>query len=134
MKLFIKAQLKKVNQLKADGDEVDEQYFDDMRSIIYQTEMRAVKEGHASVVRVCQIRAGGITADYAREVLAACFEAYQTNSEPELITIDSVAEMVDVHPRTIRRRWYDKSFPPPIKIGRRIRWRKLDVENYRGKY
>ena len=54
--------------------------------------------------------------------------------DPEFITIDVVAEMVGVHPRTIRRRWYEKTFPPPIHFGRKIKWPKLDVENYRGKY
>jgi len=54
--------------------------------------------------------------------------------KPVLIDIKHVAELLSVSIRTVRRRWYDGTLPPPIKVGRAIRWRLLDIENYQGNY
>jgi excisionase family DNA binding protein len=54
--------------------------------------------------------------------------------EPEFLTIDQVAEMLGINKRSVRRRWYDGTIPPPEKFGRSVRWRRLDIENLKGKY
>jgi predicted DNA-binding transcriptional regulator AlpA len=48
--------------------------------------------------------------------------------ETDLLTIEQLAAMYQVNPRTIRRRVIDGTFPKPVKIGRSIRWNRADVE------
>jgi len=55
-------------------------------------------------------------------------------STPLFIDVKQVAALLSVSVRTVRRRWYDGTLPPPIKMGRAIRWRLLDIENYQGNY
>jgi len=50
--------------------------------------------------------------------------------EPEFIDIKQVASMLGVSPRTIRRLWSRGELPEPVKFGRSVRWRKLDLENH----
>lgn len=54
--------------------------------------------------------------------------------EPEFVDINEVSRMLGIKPRSVRRRWYDGTIPPPEKFGRNIRWRRLDIENIKGKY
>ncbi|WP_152097679.1 helix-turn-helix domain-containing protein [Lacipirellula parvula] len=53
---------------------------------------------------------------------------------PVLISIKQVAELLSLSTRTVRRAWYSGELPPPIRIGRSVRWRLLDIENYQGNY
>lgn len=46
----------------------------------------------------------------------------------KLLTIGELAEMVRVPPATVRRWLYRRSGPPPLKVGRHIRFRPADVE------
>lgn len=50
--------------------------------------------------------------------------------DPEFIDIKQVASMFGVSTRTIRRLWSKGELPEPIRIGRSVRWRKLDIENH----
>ncbi len=50
--------------------------------------------------------------------------------ESEFIDIKQVASMFGVSTRTIRRLWSKGELPEPIRIGRSVRWRKLDIENH----
>ena len=50
--------------------------------------------------------------------------------EPEFINIQQVASMFGVSTRTIRRLWSKGELPEPMRIGRSVRWRKLDIENH----
>ena len=62
-------------------------------------------------------------------------EVYNTIAEqPEFLTIRQVVDMTGLSEKTVRRRVSDGTLPPPMKIGRASRWRRLDIENYRGKY
>lgn len=54
--------------------------------------------------------------------------------QPEFLTIRQVVDMTGLSEKTIRRRVNDKTLPPPMKIGRASRWRRLDIENFKGKY
>lgn len=49
----------------------------------------------------------------------------------ELLDIETVAAIVGVNPRTVRRWAEQRLFPAPIRVGPRIlRWRRADVRNY----
>lgn len=50
--------------------------------------------------------------------------------EQEFLDIKQVASMFGVSTRTIRRLWSSGGLPEPIRIGRAVRWRKLDLENH----
>jgi predicted DNA-binding transcriptional regulator AlpA len=47
-----------------------------------------------------------------------------------LITAKELAAMLDISIRTIWRRRSDGSMPSPVKVGRSIRWRLLDIRNW----
>lgn len=55
-------------------------------------------------------------------------------STPLFISIKQVAALLSISTRTVRRRWYDGTLPPPVKVGRAVRWRLLDIENFQGNY
>lgn len=50
------------------------------------------------------------------------------DERPALLTIRQVAGLLSVDERTIRRRVSDGTIPPPLKLGRLSRWRRLDIE------
>lgn len=52
----------------------------------------------------------------------------------EFLALSEVGAMLGISPRSVRRRVDDGTFPPPIKIGRLSKWRRLDIENYQGSY
>jgi excisionase family DNA binding protein len=45
---------------------------------------------------------------------------------PTLLTIEEVADQLQVTPRTIERWIVSREIPPPIRIGRRVRRWKVD--------
>ena len=47
---------------------------------------------------------------------------------PALLTIRQVAGMLSMDERSVRRRVSDGTIPPPLKLGRLSRWRRLDIE------
>lgn len=52
----------------------------------------------------------------------------------EFLALREVGAMLGISGRTVRRRVDDGTLPPPIKIGRLSKWRRLDIENYQGSY
>ena len=60
--------------------------------------------------------------------------AAQSEPEPDFLALKQVCARLGISPRSVRRRVHDGTLPPPIKIGRAARWRRLDIENYRGSY
>jgi predicted DNA-binding transcriptional regulator AlpA len=58
----------------------------------------------------------------------------QIPDDAVFITVKQVAAMLSISERSVRRAWYTGELPPPIKIGRAIRWRRLDIENFQGNY
>jgi predicted DNA-binding transcriptional regulator AlpA len=67
-------------------------------------------------------------------VTAAIADAHAQYGERTYITVDEVARMLSISARSVRRRWYDGTIPPPERFGRSIRWRRLDIENMKGAY
>lgn len=47
-----------------------------------------------------------------------------------LINAKELAAMLDISLRTIWRRRSDGSMPMPVRVGRSIRWRLLDIRNW----
>lgn len=77
-------------------DEADwQQIAEDCRSILRDTERRAVTAGNPAIVELCQARGGGLR--HARKVLAACLEALQ----PETLTPPQIAKQLSVSPDTV---------------------------------
>lgn len=50
--------------------------------------------------------------------------------EPMTFTIGQVADMLQVSSLTVRRMWQRGGFVAPVSLGRVIRWRREDVENW----
>jgi len=48
----------------------------------------------------------------------------------QLLTIDDVAERLNIHKNTVRRQAAIGALPRPIKIGNSIRWRPSDIERW----
>lgn len=48
----------------------------------------------------------------------------------ELLTIDEVAATLHVNRQSVRRWWYGKSLPAPLKLGRSVRWRRQTIEQW----
>jgi len=51
-------------------------------------------------------------------------------SEQTLFTIQDVAEMLQVAVRTVRRLRSTGKLPQPVTIGRSVRWRREDLEEW----
>jgi len=49
--------------------------------------------------------------------------------DAQLLSIREVAAMLAIDERSVRRRVADGTLPEPVRIGRSVRWRKLDIEN-----
>lgn len=49
--------------------------------------------------------------------------------ESQLLTIREVAAMLAINERSVRRRVAEGTLPEPVRIGRSVRWRRLDIEN-----
>ncbi|NQV27706.1 MAG: helix-turn-helix domain-containing protein [Rhodopirellula sp.] len=50
--------------------------------------------------------------------------------ESQLISVDVLASMIDLSPRTVWRMVSARTVPPPIRLGRSVRWRKSDIETW----
>lgn len=50
--------------------------------------------------------------------------------EPEYLTTDDLAARYQVAPATIRKWRHDGTGPPGIKLGRHVRYRRVDVERW----
>jgi excisionase family DNA binding protein len=48
----------------------------------------------------------------------------------KLLTVDDVAELLKVSTRHVWKLLSAGRFPQPIRIGRSVRWRRADVENW----
>lgn len=49
---------------------------------------------------------------------------------PSLIGVESFAQLMDVSPRTIRRRLTENKVPKPIRLGRLVKWLRKEVEEW----
>lgn len=47
-----------------------------------------------------------------------------------LLTAKNVADILGVSIRSLYRRQHDRDFPPPVRVGRCVRFRSEDVEAY----
>ena len=63
--------------------------------------------------------------DALRRLIA---EAVALPVPTEVLTRDEVAALLRIHPRDLRRLVLEGAFPPPFKVGRRLRWRRATVE------
>lgn len=50
--------------------------------------------------------------------------------ESQLISVDVLASMIDLSPRTVWRMVSARTVPPPIRLGKSVRWRKSDIETW----
>ena len=50
-------------------------------------------------------------------------------NEP-IMTASEVSALVRVHLRTLRRWAHEGIFPRPIRIGRTVRWRRTDIDDW----
>ena len=50
--------------------------------------------------------------------------------EPITLTIGQVADLLQISTLTVRRMWQRGEFVAPVSLGRVIRWRKTDVEDW----
>lgn len=61
-------------------------------------------------------------------------EAQQTppseSGRPLLISVETLAEMLDISPRSVWRRLSSREMIEPIRIGSSVRWRLRDVEEW----
>ena len=55
---------------------------------------------------------------------------YRELPEEGLVTVQAVMGLMKWGRTTTWRKIRDGEFPPPLKIGRAIRWRKVDVEEF----
>ena len=59
-------------------------------------------------------------------------EAQQTtqseSTRPLLISVETLAEMLDISPRSVWRRLSSREMIEPVRIGSSVRWRLRDVE------
>ena len=67
----------------------------------------------------------------SRNRLAASREHEQVSLTMDpLLTPKAVAKFLSVHPRTLTRLALTSSFPPPIRIGRSLRWRADQLQSW----
>jgi excisionase family DNA binding protein len=50
--------------------------------------------------------------------------------EPITLTIGQVADLLQISTLTVRRMWQRGEFVAPVSLGRVIRWRTTDVEDW----
>ena len=72
--------------------------------------------------------------DLLKSIIASAIEEAQSHQSEWFVTVKEVARMLKISTRSVRRRWYDGTIPPPQRFGRCIRWRRLDIENLNGAY
>jgi excisionase family DNA binding protein len=70
----------------------------------------------------------------ANQLRRALFALDSTTADSDWLTYKQVKRLLGLSVQTIRRRVYDGVLPPPVKLGRSARFRRLDIENFRGRY
>lgn len=55
---------------------------------------------------------------------------HQLGDDLRLVTAKEVAAMLDISLRTIWRRLSDGTMPPPVRLGRLVRWRLADIRKW----
>jgi len=48
----------------------------------------------------------------------------------DLLTVEDVAALLQVNTRTVRNLQESSGFPAPLRIGRLVRWRMVDVKKW----
>lgn len=61
----------------------------------------------------------------SHEVQNVTFESY-----PELLTVEELAKILKVSPRTVWRMESAGNVPKPIRIGKTVRWLAADVKTF----
>jgi excisionase family DNA binding protein len=96
-KNWLKRQLRKLDTL---DDELDENQYDDLREVIYESARRASLEGNVEAIQACKMRHGGAAPDLVREVLAECLATIE-NQTPTHLTPPVVAKKLSVSRDTV---------------------------------
>jgi excisionase family DNA binding protein len=70
----------------------------------------------------------------ANQLRRVLFALDSTTADSDWLTYKQVKRLLGLSVQTIRRRVFDGMLPPPVKFGRSVRFRRLDIENFRGRY
>ena len=92
----MKKALRQINELAK--YEFDYPIAEASRQVIRELELRAIKNGQPTVVKLCQVNADLLGVNQARQIVAACIAAY-TNEGP--LTVKQAAEILGVSTRQI---------------------------------
>jgi predicted DNA-binding transcriptional regulator AlpA len=130
VKAYLQRKIRELeNEFSADHDAEDTQdVWRFCRCLLREVREHALINGFPAVVELAR----GRSLSQTRLALAACLAAVEP--EPDFVSIEQVVGMLGMSEKTIRRRVKDGTLPPPEKFGRLSRWRRLDIENHRGKY
>jgi excisionase family DNA binding protein len=94
----------------------------DLLQLNQQTVRNAVNRGELESVKI------GRTKFIPREA-AVVFAGGSGLQMPELLTVDQVAELLRLNPQTVRNH-IDAGTFPAVRIGRRVRIKRSDLESY----
>jgi predicted DNA-binding transcriptional regulator AlpA len=131
MKSFLRNSLRRLTNAYR-NDELNGEDIEMMASSLCK--QASLKASHLGLVPLVRQFTGHLSYHDARLYLTECLAACETKPDAEFLTIGQVVVMIGLSEKTIRRRVADGVLPPPIKIGHATRWRRLDIENYRGSY
>ncbi len=57
-------------------------------------------------------------------------DAGRSAADAALLTVDDVAELLSVSPRTVRRMADSGAMPRPLKLASLVRWRRSDIDRW----
>lgn len=121
---WLKRQLKRLDEIP----EFDLCVADDLAEVVTEAQKRASLEGLPSAVSACGIRrAGGVGIGLTRQILTECLAACQPQESPTL-TAREVASRVGCSVRTLWRWEAQGKIPEGRRIGRSVRWDKIEIE------
>lgn len=135
MKRLIQRHLKRIDELQrlADANELTDE-ADEVPLLVAEVASAGARAGLPGVVDVCKWTPTDTPIHAGRLILGRALSLSETTEQAEFLTVGQVGDMLGISEKSVRRRVHEGALPPPIKIGRASRWRRLDIENYRGKY
>jgi excisionase family DNA binding protein len=102
--------------------------YDDCESIIREAQKRASEAGLPDAVKASSLKDGPKTPAHVRQCLASCIQAI--SAKAELLSVETVATMLDVSTSHVRRLRDGGKLPKGRKVGGSIRWPRQDIEAY----
>ena len=104
------------------GDQLDE---------VLTTLPRMLRDLASVLEKLCKIRAVQLDASRDMEHMCGTLPApLATQIHPKLFTVKSLAEYLDVDPKTVRRWRGDGLLPEPLTVGGVMRWSPQAIEDW----